>query len=154
MSKDHAILLLGEAIHIVENWTAYERPLPHALSLLREAKGNLEAAPVRGVDRDPLKSVRILHSMINESLSRNPSLEMLREGCRRLLAELEVREVGETPEATPVPLAVSDALSDALAIDFSLAADTLTARSYVDGQRLLRGWNAMRAALVAALGQR
>jgi len=46
MSKDHAIMLLGEAIHIMENWTAYERPLSHALSLLREARGNLEVAPV------------------------------------------------------------------------------------------------------------
>ena len=53
-----------------------------------------------------------------------------------------------------VQAVVSDALADALSIDFRLAADILTARSHVDGQRLLRGWNAMRAALVAALGQR
>ncbi len=50
MSTDHAIMLLGAAIHVMENWTAYERPLPHALSLLREARGNLETAPAQSVD--------------------------------------------------------------------------------------------------------
>ena len=47
MGKDHAIMLLGEAIHIVENWTAYGRQLTHLCNLLREAKGNLETAPVQ-----------------------------------------------------------------------------------------------------------
>jgi len=124
LRKDDRSYAVGDSLHLQEwltatgaygQWTQ-ERVVTYKLS--GPSWGILDGfcvlglspvvAPVRGVDRDPLKSVRLLHSLINESLSRNPSLELLREGCRRLLAELEVREVGGKPEAAPVPVATDD----------------------------------------------
>jgi|GEM_PF-6796106 len=40
-------MLLGEAIRILASMTPRPSNLSHVLNLLREAKGNLEAAPVQ-----------------------------------------------------------------------------------------------------------
>jgi len=43
-------ILLGEAIRILASMTPRPPNLTHVLNLVREAKGNLEAAPVQAVD--------------------------------------------------------------------------------------------------------
>jgi len=108
MSKDHAIMLLDVVIRITDNWEVHQEagnsPLNQVCNLLREAKGNLEVAPVQVVD-DEKAIVGLMGDRGIRGLATN---NIGREDAEAVLRDIRAGRVPGICAAAPVPVVGAD----------------------------------------------
>ena len=144
MSKDHAIMLLDVAVKTMESWAQYAHSLAHVLNLLREAKGNLEAAPTQ-VATDEQTIVGLMGDRGIRGLATN---NIGREDAEAVLRDIRAGRVPGVCVAAPAQ--VTDAAIDRACAMWDEFRDMHTERCKESGFNRC----AMRAAILAALGEK